>query len=293
MKKIIVSFAALVLFMACEKEIPLKQEESEPRIVVNAIFSAGDTIWINLSESRDVLYDQMLPNIENATAKLLDVNDNVLADFTHDTDGRYYCTDPMPVAGTTYGLRVEAAGFKTVTASAETPSIIALSTIDSMSVGSDQVEFNLSFTDDASQDNFYGISIVYHTYVEGGEPGEEFLSSNPYFSTKEFYVINGEPDIDGTRYAMEFFFSDNGFNGQTINFTGRQYIWSSGEGDEFFVVGLKSLSEDLYKYKLSYSKYLDAQGDFFAEPVQVYSNITDGFGIFGGSSTYRDTLWVE
>ncbi len=290
MKKIIVCFAALVLFMACEKEIPLKQEESEPRIVVNAIFSAGDTIWINLSESRDVLYDQFLPNIENATAKLLDANDNVLADFTHVTNGRYYCADPTPVAGTTYGLRVEAAGFKTVTASAETPSIIALSSVDTMSVG-EQVEFNLSFTDDASQDNFYGVSIVYHTYVDGGM-GEEILSSNPYFSTKEIFVINGEPDIDGTRYAMEFFFSDSGFNGQSINFTGRQYVWGS-DGIEYFVVGLKSLSEDLYKYKLSYSKYSDAQGNFFAEPVQVYSNITDGFGIFGGSSTYRDTLWIE
>ncbi|NOQ73289.1 MAG: DUF4249 family protein [Crocinitomix sp.] len=292
MKKLIVSFAALVLFMACEKEIPIKQEEKEPRIVVNSIFSAGDTIWINLSESRDVLYNDILPNIENATAKLLDASDNEIASFTHVTDGNYYCADPTPVASTTYGLRVEAAGFKSITASAETPSIISLSSIDTTFVGIDQLEFNLSFTDDASQDNYYGISIVFNTAWED-EEGNLDIAQSPYFSTKEVYVINGDPDIDGTRYAMEFFFSDNGFNGQTINFTGRQYMWGDPEALKFFVVGLKSLSEDLYKYKLSYSKYLDAQGDFFAEPVQVYSNITDGFGIFGGSSTHRDTVWVE
>lgn len=292
MKKLIVSFAALVLFTACEKEIPLKQEESQPRIVVNSIFSAEDTIWVNLSESRDVLYDNVLPNIENATAKLLDANGAEIGSFTHTTNGNYYCTDPMPVAGTTYGLRAEAAGFNTVTASAETPSIISLSSIDTVSVTGDQLEFNISFTDDASQDNYYGLSIVYNVSWED-EEGNVDLIQSPYFSTKEVYVINGDPDIDGSRFGSEFFFSDNGFNGQTINFTGRQYKWGDPESFKFYVVGLKSLSEDLYKYKLSYSKYLDAQGDFFAEPVQVYSNITDGFGIFGGSSTYRDTIWID
>lgn len=292
MKKIIVSFAALVLFMACEKEIPLKQEEKQSRIVVNGIFSAEDTIWIHLSESRDVLYDQILPNIENATAKLLDASDNEIGSFTYTSEGNYYCTDPTPVAGATYGLRVEAAGLTTITASAETPSLISIMSIDTATVAADQLEFDISFTDDASQDNYYGISIVYHDYFEE-ESGEIYHHEAPYYSTKEVYVVNGEPDIDGARYAMEFFFSDKGFNGQTINFSGRRYVWPTDSDLRFYVVGLKSLSEDLYKYKLSYSKYLDAQGDFFAEPVQVYSNITDGFGIFGGSSTYRDTIWVE
>lgn len=292
MKKLIVSFAALILFIACEKEIPLKQEEKEPRIVVNAIFSAGDTIWIHLSESRDVLYNENLPIIANATAKLLDVDGNELADFIYTSEGNYFCADPKPVAGTTYGLRVEAPGLKTVMGAAETPSIISLASIDTMSVGGDQVEFDLSFVDDATQDNFYGISISYNQLWEDEEGGIN-IAYSPYFSTNEIYVVNGDPDIDGTRYAMEFYFSDASFNGQTVHFKGRQYVWNSGENPEFFVIGLKSLSEDLYKYKISYSKYLEAQGDFFAEPVQVYSNISDGFGIFGGSSSYRDTISVE
>jgi hypothetical protein len=59
------------------------------------------------------------------------------------------------------------------------------------------------------------------------------------------------------------------------------------------VVSLMSLSEDYFKYKLSLEKYQETAGDPFAQPVQVYSNVENGFGIFGGYSVYRDSLFFE
>lgn len=292
MNKIIIGFAGLLLLAACEKEIELKAEEAEPRIVVNSIFSENDTIWVHLSESRNILYEEELPIIEGATVKLLDEDINEIGEFIYDSEGRYYCPDVFPTAGNVYRLTAEKAGFNEINASSETPSIISISSIDTSAAPSNQLEFNISFMDDASQKNYYGVSIVLNgVYMD--EFGEEQMFESPYFSTKEIYVINGGESVDGNKYALEFFFSDEGFNGQMIEFTGYQFLDDFIEPGSYFVVGLKSLSEDLYKYNLSYSKYLETQGSPFAEPVQVYSNINHGFGIFGGSSTYRDTIWVD
>lgn len=292
MKKILIVFTALFAFIACEKEIELKQEEVDPRIVVNSLFSEGDTIWVHLSESRNILFEETLPNLTSATAQLFDESDNLLGTFTHTTDGNYYLAEPTPVAGNTYKLKVNSEGMKEVTATSETPSIISIASVDTTTaVPGNQIEFTIKINDDATQKNYYGVSIVFHSVYED-EFGEEITYQSPYFSTKELYVINGEADVDGQKWGMEFFFPDDSFNGGSITFKGLKYLETWAEPGSYYVVGLKSMSEDLYKYKVSYSKYLSAQGPF-AEPVQVYSNIEDGFGIFGGSSTFRDTIWTE
>jgi len=58
------------------------------------------------------------------------------------------------------------------------------------------------------------------------------------------------------------------------------------------VATLSSVSEDYYKYNVTLAKYEQTQGDPFAQPVQVYSNIENGFGIFGGYSSFSDTLII-
>lgn len=293
MKKIIIILPLFALILgACEKEIKLKEEEIEPRIVVNSLFEAGDTIWVDLSESRNILYEGTLPKISGADAKLLDGNGAVIGTFVMEEEGRYYTTDVYPVAGSRYGISVSAAGLKPIKASSETPASITEVTVDTTNTGSDKIEFKIQFTDDGSQKNYYGITIAHHGFYDDGT-GEltEYIDS--YFSTKEFYVANRNTDIDGESFAQEFFFDDDIFNGQTINFTGTRYYFGLEPLGDFFVVTVKSMSEDLYKYKLSYLKYLEADGSPFAEPVQVYSNVEDGFGIFGGASFVSDTIYVE
>ena len=294
MKKYIVIFAACFAFIACEKEIKLKQEESDPRIVINSLFSAGDTIKVHLSESRNILYEGQLPNITNATINLINENETVIGTFTHILDGIYYTTDVFPVAGNKYGITASAPGFNAIKAFSETPSVISISSIDTTTaVPNNKIEFEIKFADDGSQKNYYSVSIVLNNIWTDIETGESDTSKSPYFSTKEFYVINGESDVDGSKFGTEFLFSDESFNGGTISFTGSQYQGEWIESGSFFVVGVKSVSEDLFKYKVSYSKYLDAQYNIFAEPVQVYSNVENGFGIFGGSSVVTDTIFME
>ena len=49
-------------------------------------------------------------------------------------------------------------------------------------------------------------------------------------------------------------------------------------------VYLISASEDYFRYKRTYSLQEESSGDPFAQPVNVYNNIENGFGIVAGYS---------
>ena len=59
------------------------------------------------------------------------------------------------------------------------------------------------------------------------------------------------------------------------------YIWSYRNiGLRFY---LHNISQDYYYYRRSLELYNQSSDNPFAQPVQVYSNIENGFGIFAGA----------
>jgi hypothetical protein len=72
MRFFLITAALAFTLISCEKEIPLDAEQKVPRIVVNSIFGDGDTIYVHVSESRDVLFEGDLPNLTTAVVKLQD-----------------------------------------------------------------------------------------------------------------------------------------------------------------------------------------------------------------------------
>lgn len=56
-------------------------------------------------------------------------------------------------------------------------------------------------------------------------------------------------------------------------------------------VELYSLSQEMYRYQTSYLNQIINEQDPFAEPVQVYSNIHNGIGIFAGYQTERIKIY--
>lgn len=296
MRKIFCYLAAAFFVLSCEKEIPLDKEELERRIVVNGLFSAGDTMYIHLSESRDVLYEGDLPDITTASAGLYDSNDNLLGNFVHQSDGYYKLSDYLPVAGNTYRLKVINSGFDDVSGESEAPSVISVTSVDTMRKGNN-MEYEIKFSDDPSQTNYYAVTINTFIISTDTVTGDVYDFENPFFSTKETFTQNGSADVDGSKWGTIFLFSDATFNGGACSFTAQNNIFGNTylnqEDSIWVVVGLRSVSQDYYKYSISYANYQATSGDPFAQPVQVYSNIENGFGIFGGYSGYSQTLIIE
>lgn len=104
-------------------------------------------------------------------------------------------------------------------------------------------------------------------------------------------------------------FDNSKFKGQTYNFTinstipegnNSSYSWWKGElemeGVEVppqFIVELEAISPELYKYFKSLERYRRFTDDEFSEPVQIYSNVQNGWGIFGSLSSQRIIIPYE
>ena len=50
-------------------------------------------------------------------------------------------------------------------------------------------------------------------------------------------------------------------------------------------VELQSLTRDFYYYVKSCELYRITEQDDYSEPIQIHSNVTDGWGIFGGTAS--------
>ena len=88
-----------------------------------------------------------------------------------------------------------------------------------------------------------------------------------------------------------------------VNFNGRQkqvrlFVESSLLQDYTAMDGrvhrpyvkVSRITEDYFRYVKSYHTYYNASGNPFAEPVNVFSNIKNGFGNFSAYSSVTDTL---
>ena len=56
------------------------------------------------------------------------------------------------------------------------------------------------------------------------------------------------------------------------------------------VVHLQSTSKEYYQYMKSFDQYVENDGNPFAEPTLVKTNVKNGLGILGASSEITDTL---
>lgn len=290
MRTKLIAIGLLLFSISCEKEIPLDDEEKAPRIVVNGIFSANDTIRIHLSESRNVLFDGELPNLLAAEAKLLDENDNVLGSFVHEGNGIYVLNSVLPTAGNVYKITVSSLSFTPVSSSTSAPAPLTTAQIDTTRTG-DEMNYELTFQDNASEANYYAISIRKISFYIDDFTGDTIYYEDIYFCSSEIIVQNGSADANGERCNSIMLFSDASFNGQSVSFSASNYI-GEYEDTTYVVATISSVSEDFYKYNITLANYEATQGSPFAQPVQVYSNIENGFGIFGGYSSYSDTLII-
>ncbi|MCI5491108.1 MAG: DUF4249 domain-containing protein, partial [Prevotellaceae bacterium] len=59
------------------------------------------------------------------------------------------------------------------------------------------------------------------------------------------------------------------------------------------ILELQSISKDLYLYLKSMQIYERRTDDVFASPVSIYTNVRNGWGIFGSMSSYPQTIYLH
>ncbi|MBO7419468.1 MAG: DUF4249 family protein [Bacteroidaceae bacterium] len=94
------------------------------------------------------------------------------------------------------------------------------------------------------------------------------------------YTITLDSPIPGNN-----FYTISGYDSGT-----GKTVWEQIIVDKYsprVMVELQAISHDFYRYLKSLQLYRIVQSDAFSEPVQIYSNVQNGWGIFGSLSSQR------
>jgi hypothetical protein len=101
--------------------------------------------------------------------------------------------------------------------------------------------------------------------------------------------ISSDSDLflqdESHNYGGKIYFDDLLFDGQTKTTEVGLYDYTFYESDTVLLeVHLEQLDPSYYKYVVSNEAYQSAHNNPFAEPVQVYTNVSGGFGLFSSYS---------
>jgi hypothetical protein len=300
MKKLtlFLSVTSFLLFTNCTKEIEFDAQDIAPRIVVNSLFT-NDSLWTaNISRSVGVLETTSYTSINNADISIFNGNGVLVTTLTDQGDGLYTSpTGATPVADELYTIEVNASGYTSVSATNRIPTAVQINSIDTVSStnsdGQTILETTINFQDPPTNENYYMVEVLvkgtWIDFFEGDtiefrEPLE--ISCNDVnvetvnrfnfggFENTYLYLMLKDENFDGEDYALTF---------SVINYAELKDLELFGE------IRLVNTSEAYFNYLKSFNMYQSASGNPFATPVQVYSNVENGMGIFaGGTLTYWD-----
>lgn len=285
----------LVTVGGCEKEIPFDIDDADVKTVVNCLFDTDSTWVLEVSKSRSILdEDSELSLVSDATVRIYNP-DGSSELLSHLGEG-LYGSDSKPERGSTYSLEVAVPGQETVTASNSLNSgaeIVRIDTGSTVIGGWPVNEVTITLKDVPNIDNFYNIKLrsnywewTYNPVTQDVDSGIVF--GNVWFTSADAVFGGGGGGVldqkdFGPRGAS---FNDELFSGEERSITLSYYNWDL----EDLSVTVSSGSEDFFLYERTFDLYQQTSDNPFAQPVQVYSNIENGLGIFAGMSSVTEVV---
>ena len=305
--------ATIMFFSSCEEMFNTVVEYDipyEPKQVVdfrypflsNEAWGGGssvlyDSAIISLTKSMKVTGKEKAEGLEGANILLYE-NDVLVDSFMQSALGYYQGTFTNFVAGRRYKLTTRVSDLPNTEASQIMPTkpILVSKKITHKAVKLREYEqlidydkIEIEIADNGSTKDFYRLRF-YHPYQEYFS--DEWLckqSQDPIFESTD----TGDPiNVEGASCLYGYlYFRDETFNGSSKKFTVflPSYISEQDPNNRIYFY-VENLGEDAYKYYRSFTNYWNNEGNPFAEPVILHSNVTNGFGVFTLSNVINDSL---
>lgn len=302
MRKIIIPaiIVMIISLSSCVKILNDDLKKMEPKLVLNAALSPDSTITVNISQTHNVLDDESadnLPFINSATVKLFE-DGEYLFDLDNIGAGYYQKTGFYPQIGKSYRATASYGSFKPIEGTTTIPDAVPIIEFDTlmfetadeyMGYGTEYVGI-LTYQDPEGIANRYqltckifysdqdSITHFYDQYISSLESDERFYD-NAYGN-----LLWNDKLTDGQKTTIRFnFYYEDNYNN----------IKNRNTQKAHFVFYFQSVNNEYYNYLKSLSIYDESGGgdDPFSEPVVIYSNIENGYGILGGFN--EDTTSVD
>ncbi|MBN1117889.1 MAG: DUF4249 domain-containing protein [Bacteroidales bacterium] len=280
---------SLLFILSCEADLKydLNMNDFKPQLAINCTFT-NDSLWrVYVSKSSGILANESWDIVNNAVVTISDSNE-IISVLDPNGIGQY-TSQHKPQFNQRYNLKITVPGFETIEASDFQPEQIQIDGIyftDSISLEENEYlsQVSISISDNGSLTNFYQI-IVYQKDNNNQIVSLMLKSDDLAIENSANYNITG----GNSKFKEYLVANDQLFNGTIYSFN-LKFFKIIPDADVF--VEIRSLSANLHEYVLSYSKFTENIDDLFAEPLNVYSNINNGLGIFGGYSSYSHKITV-
>lgn len=297
--------ASTFLFFSCIKEVTYNGNFGTPKLVVNALQVVDSNFVVYLGKSRFFLASRsesyimddaeiILKNLNTGEIYTVNqpTNTNSSSSSNQMYEGKKYEYPCVVTPNTRYSLEVNHPDFPKLSTQTKTPSKVDIirASIENITRNSEEITIVKLTFKDPEETNFYGVKASYQSVytISYNSNNNTNGDTTLYRSSLGIRFVDGTEatntnvNIDGSINPEEvLFFTDKNFNSEEKTISFELTYWDSNL--ESLEISLSSMNEDAYKYALSV--YL--QSDFeigFSEPVKIYTNIINGFGIFGGMS---------
>ncbi len=296
--KAIIIFLIFVSF-SCTKEVIIDIPSQNPSLVVYSTlvpFTLPNPKFLTISlQGTKHIYDSASYQVENATI-LFSKNNNLPDTLEYaDSLGCYPLNRLFPKAGDKYSITIQKEGFKTIYAQTTIPSKVLITDTIIKPIayfdetGSVFSEISVTFIDPADEINYYELAVsdISFTYDNPGafyelSTNDNIITSESYYPSlirfyadKPKYLLFSDKQINGTKHTLIVYYSPPQLE-DIIRYIAPHYI----------SIHLRNVTEDYYKFKTTMTQHLYSKEEDIlygmGEPLNVISNIENGFGLFSG-----------
>jgi hypothetical protein len=278
-----------IIVIGCESEYSIDDTDSfVPELVVNSFFAPDSTWKIYVSRTKSVFDSNTDVSVSDAEVTVTDISGNFNFDFTYSPDG-YYTSSNRPIANHVYRLLVKHADFDYLHAVCQVPTVEYVSVASQTQTIGDESFINLEITSlsEESKQYYYAWELVEVVEVKGDSLIGGGLESE-YVEVESSAIEFRDFNTDG----LSFIDGSNLGNGSILDsLVNVFYKGNSGTsgGNEPQVDGTKiaikliAISNDMYNFYTSIDQLNDQpQSSNNTSTTKVYSNVSDGLGIFAG-----------
>ena len=310
MKNISIICTVLLILIGCETVITVNLPREDPKFSVTFIMNPDSTFSANLYSSSFILDELKYDQITNAKITVKNTANGEIYGLQYSQQLEKYISTKKPEVGEEYTLSIEAEGFGTATSKIVLPSenisisdlvyeVEKIETIWGYDIEHD-ISLNLK---DGPEKNYYEFMVFsknktysndslisvhtreHYTYTDDGALFEEYA---------DLLIIDDELFNNETK-KISFYFSpywdtENCFRASEV--LPNCYMVKTD------ILNVRAINAEYFKFYQTLGLQSVLSGDPFAEPVNVYSNIENGFGVFAGYKNHyfqiaQDTVFYN
>lgn len=306
-KGFIIGFS-LITIISCEKEITSDFDKFEPQLVINSILNPDTYFQVQVGHTSKMT-DTSNVLIDKAIVELW-MDNKLIESLGYVGQGLYKSEMSKPMPGHIYQIKVSAPGYEEVTAYDTIPLTVEIT--DAFYIFHFETDINrpsnadmvVEFSDPFDEENYYEL-IFYskYTHYDYWNGYNDTVTTISYYNDFLIYdpILIAEGDIDYKPTSA--YFSDKLFDGKkvTISLNIDTYGggWLNGIcdfGGGFKIAELRTISYSYFQYRKKWTQHLYNQGIdlniqdsdefraflFTGEPVNMFSNVENGYGVFIG-----------